>query len=100
MQIQANPSNTRHIEVTEEHLQTLDCYNLLGNLVDSSGVIDEDVLDKLKFTVRSLLETTGNNDKNLLDLCLDVIYNKNMKAFGLQRLTTLYIEWKNQQVQD
>lgn len=90
MQIQANPSGTRHIEVTDEHLATLDRYQLLDGLTGSNGIIDEAVLDKLKFTVRSLLETAGNNDKNLLDLCLDILYNKNMKVFGLQQLIGLY----------
>lgn len=93
MEIQANPSGTRHIEVTDEHLQTIGRYHLLDSLADSSGIIDETVLDKLKFTVRSLLETAGNNDKNLLDLCLDILYNKNMKAFGLQQLIDLYGNW-------
>ena len=37
---------------------------------------------------------TGN-DKQLLDLCLDVIYNPNMKAFGLQHLVVLYADWKD-----
>ena len=32
----------------------------------------------------------------LLNLCLDVIYHPNMKAFGLQQLVLLYINWKNQ----
>ena len=115
--IQANPTGTRHIEVTEEHLKTIKRYQLLRNLVDSNGIIDEGVLDKLKFTVRSLLEASvvpateedGNHEagadevsqepndaadnKALLDLCLDVIYNSNMKAFGLHQLTLLYIEW-------
>ena len=93
MEIQANPSGTRHIEVSEEHLQTIHRYQLFDSLADSSGIIDETVLEKLKFTVRSLLETAGNNDNNLLDLCLDVLYNKNMKAFGLQQLIDLYGNW-------
>ena len=96
MQIQANPSGTRHIEVTDEHLATLNRYQLLDGLTGSNGIIDEAVLDKLKFTVRSLLETAGNNDKALLDLCLDVIYHRDMKAFGLQQLTTLFVNWKNE----
>ena len=33
-------------------------------------------------------------DNNLLDLCLDVIYNNNMKAFGLQQLVEAYKQWK------
>lgn len=97
MKIQANHSGTRSIEVTDAHLQTIDRYALLRNLVDSNGIIDETVLDKLKFNVRSMLESEGGSDKTLLDLCLDVIYNSNMKAFGLHQLVLLYIEWKNNQ---
>ena len=29
-----------------------------------------------------------------MDLCLDVIYNTNMKAIGLQNLVLLYVEWE------
>ena len=29
-----------------------------------------------------------------LDLCLDVIYNQNMKALGLHNLVLLYVDWK------
>jgi hypothetical protein len=31
----------------------------------------------------------------LLDLCLDVIYNQNMKALGLHNLVLLYVDWKD-----
>ncbi|SFG00745.1 hypothetical protein [Prevotella sp. KH2C16] len=95
--IQANQSGTRSIEVSERHLATLDKYALLKNLVDSNGFIDEMVLDKLKFNVRSMLESEAGKDKELLDLCLDVIYNSNMKAFGLHQLVLLYIDWKQKQ---
>lgn len=97
MKIQANHSGTRTIEVNETHLHTIDRYSLLRNLVDSNGIIDEAVLDKLKFNVRSMLESEAGKDKALLDLCLDVIYNSNMKAFGLHQLVLLFIEWKNKQ---
>lgn len=97
MKIQANHSGTRSIEVSECHLQTIDRYSLLRNLIDSNGIIDETVLDKLKFNIRALLESEGGNDKELLDLCLDIIYNSNMKAFGLHQLVLLYIQWKNGQ---
>lgn len=93
MKIQANASGTRSIEVSEEHLQTIERYSLLKNLVDSNGIIDEAVLDKLKLNVRSILESQPSADKNLLDLCLDVIYNPNMKALGLHNLVLLYIEY-------
>ena len=91
--IQANSSGTRSIEVTEQHLQTIEQYQLLRGLVDSSGFVDEQVLDKLKLNIRSLLESEAGRDKNLLDLCLDVVYHPNMKAFGLQQLCLLYQEW-------
>lgn len=97
MKIQANHSGTRSIDVTEQHLKTLDKYALLRNLVDSNGIIDESVLDKLKLNVRSMLESEAGKDKELLNLCLDIIYNNNMKAFGLHQLVLLYIDWKNQQ---
>ena len=91
--IQANASGTRSIEVSEEHLQTIERYSLLKNLVDSNGIVDEAVLDKLKLNVRSILESQPSADKSLLDLCLDVIYNPNMKALGLHNLVLLYIEY-------
>ena len=92
--IQANNSGTRTIDVSDLHLETIDKYALLKNLVDSNGIIDEEVLDKLKYNVRSLLESETGKDKALLDLCLDVIYNNNMKAFGLHQLVLLSIDWK------
>ena len=74
--IQANQSGTRSIEVSDQHLETIEKYQLLRNLVDSNGIVDEEVLDKLKLNVRSLLESSDIKDKELLDLCLDVIYNQ------------------------
>lgn len=48
-----------------------------------------------------MLESGSATDKDLLDLCLDVIYNNNMKSFGLHKLVLLYIEWENnRQVED
>jgi hypothetical protein len=94
--IQANASGTRSIEVSDEHLETINKYQLFRDLIDSTGYVDEQVLEKLKLNIRSLLESQTGNDKQLLDLCLDVVYNQNMKAYGLQQLVTLYINWKNQ----
>lgn len=91
--IQANQSGTRSIEVSDLHLETIDKYQLLRNLVDSNGIIDEGVLEKLKLNVRALLEADNCQDKALLDLCLDVIYNSNMKALGLHNLLLLYVDW-------
>lgn len=93
--IQANTSGTRSIIVKDEHLNTLDKYELFKGLIDSNGYVDDQVLEKLKLNVRALLESESGKDKELLDLCLDVIYNSNMKAFGLQQLVLLFINWKN-----
>ena len=95
MKIQANSSGTRNIEIEELHLQTLEKYQLFRDLIDSNGYVDEQVLDKLKLNVRALLEAQAGLDKDLLDLCLDVIYHPNMKAYGLQQLVLLYINWKD-----
>ena len=94
--IQANPSGTRSIDVSDQHLETIEKYQLFRDLSDSNGYVDEQVLEKLKLNIRSLLESESGKDKALLDLCLDVIYHPNMKAFGLQRLVLLFIEWKDQ----
>ena len=77
------------------HLQTIEKYQFFRDLIDSNGYVDEAVLDKLKLNVRALLEAQAGLDKDLLDLCLDVIYHPNMKAFGLQQLVLLYINWKD-----
>ena len=94
--IQTNSSGTRTIEIQEKHLETIEKYQLFRDLIDSNGYVDEQVLDKLKLNVRSLLEGQSGLDRDLLDLCLDVIYHPNMKAFGLQQLVILFINWKNQ----
>lgn len=93
--IQTNASGTRNIEVSERHLQTIDRYQLFRDLIDSNGIVDEPVLDKLKLNIRALLEASVEQNKDLLDLCLDVIYHQNMKAYGLQQLVLLYINWKD-----
>ena len=93
--IQANASGTRSIDISDEHLQTINEYHFFRDLIDSNGYVDEQVLDKLKLNIRSLLESEAGKDKRLLDLCLDVIYHPNMKAFGLQQLVILFINWKN-----
>lgn len=93
--IQTNSSGTRFIEVSEEHLQTIEDFQLFRDLIDSNGYVDEQVLEKLKLNIRSMLESEAGKDKRLLDLCLDVIYHPNMKAYGLQQLVILFINWKD-----
>ena len=92
--IQANPSGTRNLEISEENLATIEKYGLFRHLIDSNGIVDESVLDKLKLNVRSLIASMEENSKDLLDLCIDVIYHNNMKAFGLHQLILLYIQWE------
>ena len=43
--IQANPSGTRSIEVSSENLKTIEKYALFRHLIDSTGIVDEPVLD-------------------------------------------------------
>jgi hypothetical protein len=93
--IQTNSSGTRSIEIEEKHLETIEKYQLFRDLIDSNGYVDEAVLEKLKLNIRALLESETGHDKTLLDLCLDVIYHPNMKAYGLQQLVLLYINWKD-----
>lgn len=95
--IQANPSGTRSLEVSENNLITIEKYGLFRHLIDSNGIVDESVLDKLKLNIRSLIASQVEDSKDLLDLCIDVIYHNNMKAFGLQQLIQLYLKWLSEQ---
>lgn len=84
------------MEISEENLQTIEKYALFQHLIDSNGIVDESVLDKLKLNIRSLLTGQEGSSKELLDLCIDVIYHNNMKAFGLHQLILLYIRWEKE----
>lgn len=84
------------MEISEENLQTIEKYALFQHLIDSNGIVDESVLDKLKLNIRSII-ASQEDCKDLLDLCIDVIYHNNMKAFGLHQLILLFIKWKNEQ---
>ena len=95
--IQAKPSGTRSMEISEENLVTIEKYSLFQHLIDSNGIVDEAVLEKLKLNIRSLIASQEEDSKELLDLCIDVIYHNNMKAFGLQQLIKLYLTWLSKQ---
>ena len=95
-QIQANESGTRSISVSDENLNTIRQFSLFQLLVDSNGIVTEQALDKLKLNIRSLLTTPQGSDKQLLDLCIDVIYHRDMKAFGLRNLIALYEKWNKE----
>ena len=45
--IQTNASGTRSMEISEKHLETIEKYSLFQQLIDSNGIVDETVLDKL-----------------------------------------------------
>jgi hypothetical protein len=94
--IQTNASGTRSLEISEENLQTIEKYALFQHLIDSNGIVDESVLDKLKLNIRSII-ASQEDCKELLDLCIDVIYHNNMKAFGLHQLILLFVKWRNEQ---
>ena len=98
--IQTNASGTRSMEISETNLQTIQKYSLFQHLIDSNGIVDESVLDKLKLNVRSLIASDEQNCKDLLDLCIDVIYHNNMKAFGLHQLVLLYIRWEKEKAEN
>ena len=78
--IQTNASGTRSMEISETNLQTIQKYSLFQHLIDSNGIVDESVLDKLKLNVRSLIASDEQNCKDLLDLCIDVIYHNNLPS--------------------
>jgi len=84
------------MEISEVNLLTIEKYSLFQHLIDSNGIVDETVLDKLKLNIRSLIASDEQNCKDLLDLCIDVIYHNNMKAFGLHQLILLYIKWQKE----
>lgn len=92
-----NMKASRTIDITEKHLHTIERYSLFNELLDSNGIVDESVLEKLRLNVRSLLES-NSTDSNLLDLCQNVLFHNNMKCFGLHQLILLYIDWEKEQL--
>lgn len=96
MKINANATGTRTIEVNEEQLQTIRRYSLFERIANSIGTVDEESLEKLRCTVRSLIASQEQDSKALLTLAL-VLYDENMKSLGLKNLITLYNEWLAQQ---
>ncbi len=97
MEIKANVSGTRTIEVTESQLQIIRKYSLLDRLANSMGIFDEDSLNKLRLTVRSLIASQVMGSNELLELCV-VLYHEDMKAHGLNNLVKCYNDWLTQQL--
>ncbi len=88
--INTNIKGSRTLTISDEHLETLKRYALLSDLLDSNGIVDENVLEKLRLNVRSLLER-HSDDPALLNLCQEVLFHDNMKAFGLHQLILLFL---------
>lgn len=93
--IALNEKGSRYMHITEENLQTIKKYNLFNGLTNSTGYVTENDLEKLKLYVRSLISSSNENTKGLLDLCIDVIYHGKMKAFGLKNLIDAYRQWES-----
>lgn len=96
MKINANASGTRSIEFSEEQLYTIQKYSLFERIANSMGIVDEEALEKLRCTVRSLIASQEEDSKALLELAL-VLYNENMKSLGLSNLIECYNNWLQQQ---
>ena len=90
---------SRTMTIEENHLQTIEKYALFSELLDSNGFVDENVLEKLRLNVRSILEN-NNADGDLLKFCQDVLFHDNMKAFGLHQLILLYIDWEKSKLSE
>ena len=63
--IQTNASGTRSMEISEENLQTIEKYALFQHLIDSNGIVDESVLDKLKLNIRSLITSEKERKRKI-----------------------------------
>lgn len=88
---------SRTMAISNEHLETIENYSLFANLLDSNGIVDEMILEKLQLNVRSLLEST-NFSSELVTLAQDVIFHENMKALALHQLILLYLDWEKDKI--
>ncbi len=97
--ILCNIKGSKSLEITEEHLQTIEKHALFCDLLDSNGIVDENILAKLKLNVQSLLNS-NSTDSQLINFCKDVLFHDWMKAFGLHQLILLYIDWQNKKMEE
>ena len=96
--ILCNMKASKSLSIEESHMQTIERYSLFSDLLDSNGIVDDNVLDKLRLNVRSLL-ASNSHDAELLDFCQKVLFHDWMKAFGLHQLILTYIEWQNEKLE-
>ena len=92
-----NMKGSRTMAITDEHLETIDKYYLFNNLLDSNGIVDEMILEKLQLNLRALLERTGGEEE-LVNLAKDVVFHENMKALALHQLILLYLDWQKDKI--
>ncbi|MBR3982763.1 MAG: hypothetical protein U0I09_08630 [Bacteroidaceae bacterium] len=92
-----NMKGSRTMAITDEHLETIDKYYLFSNLLDSNGIVDEMILEKLQLNLRALLERTGGEEE-LVNLAKDVVFHENMKALALHQLILLYLDWQKDKI--
>lgn len=95
--IHCNMKGSRHLSVDESHLNTIEHYALFSDLLDSNGIVEESVLEKLRLNVRSLLASC-EPDPMLIDFCERILFHSDMKAFGLHQLIMLYIDWEKEKL--
>ena len=88
---------SRKLSVSEAHLNTIRRYSLFSDLLDSNGIVEETVLEKLRLNVRSML-SSGSTDPELIELCEHILFHPDMKAFGLHQLILLYIDWEKNEL--
>lgn len=88
---------SRQLSIEESHLSTIERFALFSDLLDSNGIVEDTVLEKLRLNVRSLLDA-GTPDAGLLDLCERVLFHNDFKAFGLHQLILLYIDWEKEKL--
>lgn len=96
--ILCNLKGSRKLNVDEAHLNTIERYALFSDLLDSNGIVEDGVLEKLRLNVRSLLDHPtpygSTPDPQLIDFCERILFHNDMKAFGLHQLILLYIDWE------
>ncbi len=97
--IKANLRGTREMTISSSHLETIERLALFSDLLDSNGIVDEGVLDKLRLHVRQMLESRSD-DRELLELCKDVLFHDNMKAYTLHQLISLFLYWKQERTEN
>ena len=90
----SNASGTRSMEITEEHLNVIEKYQLFNNLVYSNGIVDETTLDTLKSFVGGIIDSEKGTDNELVNFYKNVLAHPNMKSVALGNLMELYAQWK------